>query len=67
MIAETEEQEALLWDKGSDYDRAVLDLYTAVASPRAGFRPITPEQFKQLTSPIRDFSEHSCVVPAYTP
>jgi hypothetical protein len=56
MIAETEEQEALLWDKGSDYDKAVLDFYTAVTTPRAGIRPITPEQFRQLRSDFEELS-----------
>jgi len=55
MVTDLGEQEERLRDKGSDYDRAVLDLYTAVTSPGSDrTRFLTLKQFKQLRS---DFEE----------
>ena len=56
-VSEVEEQEALLRDKGSDYDRAVLDLIAAATSPLPGTaRTLTLEQFQHLRSDFRTLS-----------
>ena len=57
MLSEVEEQEALLRDKGSDYDRAVLDLIAAATSPLPGTaRTLTLEQFQQLRADFQELS-----------
>ena len=62
MVAHVGEQQELLWEKGSDYDRAVLDLYTAVTTRSAGNkRPLTPEQFNQLRSDIEKLTPEEIV------
>ena len=57
MLSEVEEQEALLRDKGSDYDRAVLDLIAAATSPLPGTaRTLTLEQFQHLRADFQELS-----------
>jgi hypothetical protein len=58
MVSDLTEQEALLRDKGSDYDKAVLDLFTAITSSRVGIgRPFTLKQFTQFRTDFEELSE----------
>jgi hypothetical protein len=53
-----------LWEKGSDYDRAVLDLYTAVTRPLPGTddpRNLTLRQFQRLRSDFEELSPEKIV------
>jgi hypothetical protein len=57
VFVEAQEQEALLRDKGSDYDKAVLDLYIDVARPRSvKGRPLTLEQFQEFRAGLEGLS-----------
>ena len=62
MCAHIGKQQELLRDKGSDYDRAVLDLFTAVTAPSTTTdRPLTRKQFKQLRSDFEKLSPEEIV------
>jgi hypothetical protein len=57
MVENVSEQEALLWEKGSDYDRAVLDLFVAITRPLPGTaRTLTLEQFQHVRADFRELS-----------
>jgi DNA-directed RNA polymerase alpha subunit len=57
MVAHVGKQQELLWEKGSDYDRAVLALFTAVTVlPHGTERSLTRKQFKQLRSDFEELS-----------
>src|SRR5215211_1376232 len=56
------EQAERLREKGSDYARAVLDLFIAVVSPRLDTgRFLTLKQFKQLRSDFEELSPEEIV------
>jgi hypothetical protein len=57
MVDNVSEQEALLWENGSDYDRAVLDLFVAITRPLPGTaRTLTLEQFQHVRADFRELS-----------
>ena len=62
MVAHVGKQQELLWEKGSDYDRAVLALFTAVTVlPHGTERSLTRKQFKQLRSDFEELSAEEIV------